>query len=1130
LADVKISQLPAASTPLAGTEEIPLVQSSTTKKITVSNLLTSANLGTPSAINLANATNVPMAQASGVLAVNRGGTGTATPNLVQGANVTITGTWPNQTIAAAGAAQVYPGAGIANSTGSAWGTSYTTTGTGTVLALATSPTFVTPVLGTPTSGNFSTGTFTWPTFNQNTTGTAANITASSNSTITTLSSLSLPGSQVSGNISGNAANVTGIVAVANGGTGTATPALVAGTNVTITGSWPNQTINATNSGSVTSVSGTGTVNGLTLTGTVTTTGSLTLGGTLDLSSPPAIGGTVAAAITGTTITASTKFVGTNFDAAGSGGGGLRTSSGANCLQWGGGGGVNLTLDGAFNMNPANASISIAPTGTGTLTINPATAGTINNMAIGGTTPAAGAFTTLSATTAIAVTSGGTGQTSYTDGQLLIGNSTGNTLTKATLTAGTNITITNAAGAITIAATGGGGSGDVVGPASSTDNALARFDTTTGKLLQNSVGILSDAGVLTGLTGLTSSGSVTLSGLTSGRVPYASTGGLLTDSANLLYSGTDLTVYGLTVGRGAGAVSTNTAVGASALNNGSLSGGENVGLGYNSAQGLTTGVRNTILGSQSGQNLTTGSDNILIGYRTVYNATSTGSNNVAVGSQSLYSNTTASNNTAVGYQAGYSVTASGANSAFGAGALYTNTANENSAFGYQAGYTNSTGTGLTAIGFYALRQNTTASNNTAVGYTAGYSNTTGGANTFIGRQSGYNNTTASSNVGIGNAPLYWNTTGTYNIAIGETALGGNGTARSHGDYNIAIGPAALSVNTASYNTAVGYQAGYVNTTGVQNTFLGFVAGSSNTTGNYNTLIGRAAGLALTTGSSNTFIGGYDPSTGGSGAEITTGSNNSILGAYNGNQNSLDIRTASNYIVLSDGDGNPRGFFDGSGNFLIGTTNTNPGGADINGIVLRPGNFSVISALGTTPFGINRGTDDGILINFSQAGSTEGNISVSGTTVSYNGGHLSRYAQTTTAKDESLVKGTVLSNLDEMNVYTKNGQPVDNEQLNKVKVSDTEGDVNVAGVFVNWSHDEDHNVDEINMAMTGDMIIRIAQGVTVVRGDLLMSAGDGTAKPQGDDIVRSKTVAKVTSNHVTCTYADGSYCVPCVLMAC
>ena len=193
-------------------------------------------------------------------------------------------------------------------------------------------------------------------------------------------------------------------------------------------------------------------------------------------------------------------------------------------------------------------------------------------------------------------------------------------------------------------------------------------------------------------------------------------------------------------------------------------------------------------------------------------------------------------------------------------------------------------------------------------------------------------------------------------------------------------------------------------------------------------------------------------------------------------------------------------------------------------------SDIASGGTVLF-INRQVSDGTLIDFRQANLSEGSISVSGSTVSYNGGHLSRWAQTTTAKDESLVKGTVLSNLDEMNVYTDTeGNPVQNEQLNKVKVSDVEGDANVAGVFVNWSHDEAHDVDEINMAMTGDMIIRIAQGVTVARGDLIMSAGNGTAKPQGDDIVRSKTVAKVTSTHVTCTYPDGSFCVPCVLMAC
>jgi hypothetical protein len=52
----------------------------------------------------------------------------------------------------------------------------------------------------------------------------------------------------------------------------------------------------------------------------------------------------------------------------------------------------------------------------------------------------------------AVANGGTGQTTYTDGQLLIGNSTGNTLAKSTLTAGTGISVTNGSGAITIANT------------------------------------------------------------------------------------------------------------------------------------------------------------------------------------------------------------------------------------------------------------------------------------------------------------------------------------------------------------------------------------------------------------------------------------------------------------------------------------------------------------------------------------------------------------------------------------------------------------------------------------------------------------------------------------------------------
>ena len=177
--------------------------------------------------------------------------------------------------------------------------------------------------------------------------------------------------------------------------------------------------------------------------------------------------------------------------------------------------------------------------------------------------------------------------------------------------------------------------------------------------------------------------------------------------------------------------------------------------------------------------------------------------------------------------------------------------------------------------------------------------------------------------------------------------------------------------------------------------------------------------------------------------------------------------------------------------------------------------------------NRFTNDGTIVELRQDNVAEGTISVSGTTVSYNGAHLSRWSQLPSgAEREEILRGTVLSNLDEMCEWGEE----DNEQLNRMKVSDVEGDKNVSGVFQCWDDDDDTYTNDFYCAMTGDFIIRIADGVTVERGDLLMSAGDGTAKPQDDDIIRSKTVAKVTSTNVTCTYEDGSYCVPCVLMAC
>jgi len=99
-------------------------------------------------------------------------------------------------------------------------------------------------------------------------------------------------------------------------------------------------------------------------------------------------------------------------------------------------GIGVT-NGAGSITVSNGGVVTFSGGTTGLTPSSATSGAVT---LGGT---------------LNVANGGTGQTTYTDGQLLIGNSTGNTLTKATLTAGSGISITNGSGSITIANTGAG---------------------------------------------------------------------------------------------------------------------------------------------------------------------------------------------------------------------------------------------------------------------------------------------------------------------------------------------------------------------------------------------------------------------------------------------------------------------------------------------------------------------------------------------------------------------------------------------------------------------------------------------------------------------------------------------------
>ena len=143
----------------------------------------------------------------------------------------------------------------------------TSTGTGNTV-LSTSPTLVTPILGTPQSVTLTSATGlplttgvtgTLPVANGGTGVTTS--TGSGNTVLSTSPTLVTPilGTPTSGTLT-NATGlplttgVTGILPIANGGTATATPGLVQGSGVTITGSWPNQTIAATGSGgTITSV-------------------------------------------------------------------------------------------------------------------------------------------------------------------------------------------------------------------------------------------------------------------------------------------------------------------------------------------------------------------------------------------------------------------------------------------------------------------------------------------------------------------------------------------------------------------------------------------------------------------------------------------------------------------------------------------------------------------------------------------------------------------------------------------------------------------------------------------------------------------------------------------------------------
>jgi len=312
---------------------------------------------------------------------------------------------------------------------------------------------------------------------------------------------------------------------------------------------------------------------------------------------------------------------------------------------------------------------------------------------------------------------------------------------------------------------------------------------------------------------------------------------------------DATINSVTVGRGAGSVSTNTALGSSALQS-NTTGTHNTACGTQALQENTTASASTALGSRALLYSTTGSNNTAVGYEAAFNNT-TGSHGIAIGNQTLRSNTTGNSNVAIGSLALNTNSTGSTNVAVGKTALYLNTtASNNVAVGDAALYSNTTAVNNTACGFQALNANTTGAENTAVGAYSLRVSTTGQYNVSIGGGSLLANTTGSNNTATGYNSLRTNTTGNYNVATGYQSLFNSST----GSENTAVGTFALHHNTtASENTAVGYRNLVNLTTGAFNTGVGAHCAESLTTGSFNTAMGGDSLKSSTTGTQNAAFG-------------------------------------------------------------------------------------------------------------------------------------------------------------------------------------------------------------------------------------------------------------------------------------
>ena len=284
-----------------------------------------------------------------------------------------------------------------------------------------------------------------------------------------------------------------------------TVSLTGGTGISTSGTYPNFTITNTSPSLGGDVVGPASSTDNAIARFDTTTGKLLQNSVVTVGDTGAVSGV-------TTLSASTSVTTPIVQATNSAGLALRNSAGTTQISMGGGGGDNVTIAVATNINGANAQIDISPTGTGhvhikptgtgAVEIAPTNAGTMNNMVIGGTTPLAGSFTNLSVT----------GTTSFdgaqgTAGQVLTSAGTGNTPTWTTPTTGTVTSVTGTAPVVS-----SGGNTPAISMAAATGSVNGYLTSTDWNTFNSKgSGTVTSVGGTGTVSGISLSGTVTSSG-------------------------------------------------------------------------------------------------------------------------------------------------------------------------------------------------------------------------------------------------------------------------------------------------------------------------------------------------------------------------------------------------------------------------------------------------------------------------------------------------------------------------------------------------------------------------------------------------------------------------------------------